>query len=189
MKLKSEMIAAGLAMTIVGLLLSSVASADCGNMGRPKIRPSIGQDPSGQNESVGADAIVGFWKVKFLSESNSGIPDGTVLDAALAQWHSDGTEIMNSSRAPETQSFCLGVWTKTRPLHYRLSHFAISWANGALLGPANIREDVALSQDHNSFTGTFTIDQYDHSGNLLVHLTGNIEAKRITVDTPLTDLL
>jgi hypothetical protein len=52
---------------------------------------------------------------------------------------------MNSSRDPETQSFCLGVWTKTRPFHYRLNHFAISWANGALLGPANIRKDLVLS--------------------------------------------
>jgi len=105
------------------------------------------------------------------------------------QWHSDGTEILNSSRAPETQSFCLGVWKKITPFHYRLNHFAISWANGNLLGPGNIRENVILSHDGNSFTGTFTVDQYDQAGHILVHLVGQIEGKRITVDTSVTDVL
>ena len=135
------------------------------------------------------DPIVGFWRVKLVSKDNSGIPDGAVLDAGYSQWHSDGTEILNSSRPPETQSFCLGVWKKVGPFHYKLNHFAISWANGNLLGPANIREDIVLSHDGNSFTGTFTIDQYDQAGNTLVHLVGQIEAKRITVDTPVTDVL
>jgi hypothetical protein len=30
-----------------------------------------------------------------------------VIDAGFAQWHSDGTEIMNS-HAPATSNFCLG---------------------------------------------------------------------------------
>ena len=135
------------------------------------------------------DPIVGFWKVKLVSKGNAGIPDDVVLDAGYSQWHSDGTEILNSSREPETQSFCLGVWNKIGHSHYKLNHFAISWANGALLGPANIREDVTLSHDGNTFTGTFTIDQYDQAGNLLVHLVGQIEAKRITVDTSVIDVL
>ena len=62
-----------------------------------------------------ASPIVGFWKVKFISEGNSGIPDGTVIDNGFAQWHSDGTEILNSSRPPATSSFCLGVWQKSGP--------------------------------------------------------------------------
>jgi hypothetical protein len=40
--------------------------------------------------------IVGFWKVEFV------LDDGTVIDNGFAQWHSDGTEIMNSSRDPRT---------------------------------------------------------------------------------------
>jgi hypothetical protein len=35
------------------------------------------------------DRIVGFWKVKFFSEGNPGIPDGTVIDNAFVQWHSE----------------------------------------------------------------------------------------------------
>lgn len=62
--------------------------------------------------------IVGFWKASFVSEGSTGIPDGTVVDSPFVQWHSDGTEIMNSTRAPVTQSFCLGVWHKTGKLTY-----------------------------------------------------------------------
>ena len=55
-------------------------------------------------------SIVGLWQVTFTSKGTSGIPDGTVVDAGYATWHSDGTEIMNSGRPPITGSFCMGVW-------------------------------------------------------------------------------
>ena len=99
-------------------------------------------------------------------------------------------QILNSSRAPATQSFCLGVWEKTGSSMYKLNHFPLSWnPDGTLLGPANIREEITLSPDHNSYTGTFTLDQYDPNGNNLVHLAGQVKAKRITVDTTITDVL
>jgi len=136
------------------------------------------------------DPIVGFWRVDLISEGNSGITDGTVLDAGFTQWHSDGTEILNSSRAPVTQSFCLGVWEKAGPSMYKLNHFPLSWnADGTLLGPANIREEITLSPDHNSYVGTFTLDQYDTSGNNLAHVAGQVKATRITVNTTITDVL
>jgi len=53
-------------------------------------------------------AIVGFWKVTFVAQGNPGIPDGAVIDFGYAQWHGDGTEILNSSRPPATGNFCLG---------------------------------------------------------------------------------
>jgi len=186
MKTKSGMVIAGLAMVIVAAMLGPIASAGCGNLDKPRTVASLWQEPP---EHEGLDPIVGFWRVNLVSKGNSGIPDGTVLDAGYSQWHSDGTEILNSSRAPETQSFCLGVWKKIGHSHYKLNHFALSWANGNLVGPANIREDVILNHDGNSFTGTFTLDQYDQAGNILVHLVGQIEAKRITVDTSVTDVL
>jgi hypothetical protein len=136
------------------------------------------------------DRIVGFWNVKFLSEGNPGIPDGTVIDNAFVQWHSDGTEIMNSSRPPATSNFCLGVWQKSRPFSYELNHFALSSdPSGNLVGPARIREDVTLNQKADRYDGTFTIDQYDVSGNLLVHVAGRITATRITVDTAVGQVL
>ena len=45
--------------------------------------------------------MVGTWKEHWISEGNEGIPDGTEIDAAYAQWHSDGTEInVSGLRAP-----------------------------------------------------------------------------------------
>ena len=133
--------------------------------------------------------IVGFWKVKFVSQGTPGIPDGTTIDNGFAQWHDDGTEIMNSSRVPATGNFCLGVWQKNGS-SYDLNHFALSYdPAGNFIGPARIREHVTLSQRADQYEVTFTIDQYDPSGNSLAHITGQVTAKRIDVDTPIGDVL
>ena len=145
--------------------------------------------PSTQVAPVGAP-IVGFWHVKFISKGTGFIPDGTVVDMGFSQWHSDGTEILNSSRPPATSNFCLGVWAKTGPSTYKLNHFALSSdLNGNMIGPANIREDVTLDAHGTGYSGTFSISQYDTSGNLLVQIVGEVVATRITVDTKLSDLL
>jgi len=39
-------------------------------------------------------------------------------------------------------------------------------------GPANIRENVTLSADGNSYSGSFSIDQYDTQLNLKAHIIG-----------------
>lgn len=131
------------------------------------------------------DPIVGFWKVTFTARGNAEIPDGAPIDQAYVQWHSDHTEIMNSSRPPVTSSFCLGVWKRVGHSRYSLNHFAISWdPNSNPVGPANIREYVVLGNDGKSFTGSFTIDQYDQSGNVLVHIQGDLAGSRISVNTP-----
>jgi len=130
---------------------------------------------------------VGFWHVKFVSKGSAGIPDGAEVDAGYSQWHSDGTEIMNSAgRSPITSNFCLGVWTKVGERKYKLNHFATAWdpTGSTLIGPANIQEEVTLSADGCKFSGTFTIDQYTEAGNRLAHVVGDITGTRITVDTP-----
>jgi hypothetical protein len=139
-----------------------------------------------RDENSDAD-IVGLWKIRLLAKNNSGIPDGTLIDAGYATWHNDGTEIMNSGRAPLTGSFCMGVWKRTGPSTYKLNHFALSWSDlntgNALVGPTNIREQITLDHNGNTFTGTFTIDQFDQSGTkLLGHVAGTITGVRITAD-------
>jgi hypothetical protein len=130
--------------------------------------------------------IVGLWKVKFTSKGNTGIgiPDGAPIDDGYATWHSDGTEIMNSGRVPKTGSFCMGVWKQTGRSSYKLNHFALSWdpTGTTLIGPANIREEIVLDGNEKSYSGTFTIDQYDTEGHLLVHISGVVSAQRITAD-------
>ena len=117
--------------------------------------------PGAATGSASRSADASDWR------ESAGIPDGTVLDAGLTQYHSDGTEIINSERPP-SGSFCLGVWENVGSSKYKLNHFPIVFnADGTFLGPAHLRENVTLSRDHNSFTGTFSLGQYDTDGNLL----------------------
>ena len=190
-------ITAALAVALVGVVLTAAANAACGDVSKPStsLQPQSWQEMGVGSASLlqvseNADAIVGFWQVTLTAKGNPGPPDGTVIDKGFSQWHSDGTEILNSSRPPVTQSFCLGVWKRVSPGHYKLNHFPISWdQNSNFVGVANLREDIFLSRDGKSFTGTFTIDQYDQLGNTLAHLIGVVSATRITVDTPASSVL
>jgi hypothetical protein len=130
-------------------------------------------------------AVVGMWHFTFtsLGNANLGIPDGAVMDAGFQTWHSDGTEITNSSRPPITQSFCTGVWDYDGR-SYRLNHYALSWdpTGTQLIGPTNIRERVSVDTTGNAISGHFSIDQYAQDGTtVLVHLDGLIDGKRVTV--------
>jgi hypothetical protein len=184
---------------LVGMCFVSKASAQCASVlssnvesiqpqlleGQPQFMPASFLELGSQN-----DGIVGFWKVKFIAEGNAGIPDGTVLDNAFVQWHSDGTEMMNSSRAPVTQSFCMGVWQKTGKSSYELNHFALTFdTSNNFVGPAQVQEDVTLDKKADQYTGTFKTDFYDPSGNVIVEVVGNITAIRITVNTTIQQVL
>jgi len=194
-------IAGSFLFTSLGTAFVPNAAAECGHSERQRAsrqQPWRGQlqfQPASlllvsDDDHDSDNGIVGFWRVKFVSKDNPGIPDDTVIDAGFAQWHSDGTEIMNSSRPPATSNFCLGVWRRTGRSTYRLNHFALSSdLSGKLIGPARIREVVNLDQTRDRYEGTFTIDQYDVSGNLLAHIAGQVIATRITVDTPVEDVL
>jgi len=194
-------IAGSFLITSLGTTFISKAAAECGHSERQRaprqqsLRGQLQFRPASlllisDDDHESDNGIVGFWRVKFVSKDNPGIPDDTVIDAGFAQWHGDGTEIMNSSRPPATSNFCLGVWRRTGRSTYRLNHFALSSdLNGKLIGPARIREVVTLDQTRDRYEGTFTIDQYDVSGNLLAHIAGQVIATRITVDTPVEDVL
>jgi hypothetical protein len=191
-----------LAIVVLGLASASAASAQCALPGwnkmgaiRPQSWRSTGELSSGRVvlasavEGPGA-RIVGFWKVKFVSKGTPGIPDDAVIDNGFAQWHADGTEIMNSSRVPATGNFCMGVFEMSGPGSYDLNHFGLSFdPAGNFIGPARIREHVTLNQAADEYEGTFTIDQYDATGNPIVHIQGDVTGKRITVATPVADVL
>jgi hypothetical protein len=195
----SKVAAATLGLLVCATVFIQTARADCGSYTitgqrpipalaqRPLLRPAAFRLAAlgvAARDDDNDAAIVGMWKVQFVSEGTNGIPDGTMIDSAYAQWHSDGTEIMNSGRPPITSSFCLGVWKKTGESTYKLNHFALSWdpSGTVFVGPANIRENVTLNAQGNSFSGTFTIDQFDTNGNTLAHIVGKINAQRVTAD-------
>jgi hypothetical protein len=141
-----------------------------------------------------------MWHVVFTAHKVNGdpVPDpGMEIDNSIVVWHSDGTEIMNSSRPAQDGNFCLGVWKKTGKLKYYLNH--IPWRGndptggpggiGNPLGGTQITEQVTLSPDGNSYSGYFTLTAYDTSGNIEVSFTGTLAATRVTTATKITDLL
>lgn len=120
---------ATIALLVMGTALVSRAHAQCAGLlsdntvlMQPQLWEGDGQFINASFAERGSEAshIVGFWKAQFVSEGSNGIPDGTVVDSPFVQWHEDGTEIMNSTRAPVTQSFCMGIWHKTRKFTYEL---------------------------------------------------------------------
>jgi hypothetical protein len=178
-----------LSLLLAGALLTATAVAQCPGVPAPKAKLhrqswQPGNDSASLKlaSSTTTDPMVGFWRVQFLSGTE-------VIDQTTSQWHSDGTEIMNSSRNPESQSFCLGVWENVGGSTYKLNHYGISWdqatSTTSPLGLANIRETVTLAKDGQSFSGTFIINQYDENGNLLMNISGTLTGYRIDVTTNL----
>ena len=213
MKTMLRKMAVALGLVLIGTILSAKASAEClsylpGHKAGAVVSPQSWSGAEFSSASLvlasehdSNDAIVGFWKVTFTAEGNGkeGPQDDTPIDSGYVQWHSDGTEIMNSGRPPQNGDICLGVWEKTGRSRYKLNHFA----NGNVIdpndptvigppgGPTQIVEDIILSRDGNHYTGMFTLDAYDTPANgnkLLAHIIGVITATRITVHTPVTSV-
>jgi len=180
----------------MGLALAAQqASAACGMSDPGAMRPMayLSDGSSGALLKTGyfpawygpyrTSAITGLWKFTFTSDgTHPGPPAGAPVDAGFVTWHDDGTEIMNSGRAPASGSFCMGVWKQVGPRTYKLNHWALSWIpayipgvteswpggdpNGAFqpAGPTNIQETVTLSRDGNTYTGSFTLTNYVYDG-------------------------
>jgi hypothetical protein len=195
-----------LGIVLIGTLLSGNAFAGCGDSAKSKpgasLLPQSWDGLSGSFLPVSAssseDRIVGMWHVTFTAEGNElGPADGTPIDNSLVVWHSDHTEIMASSRPAQDGDICMGIWQKTGKSKYKMNHLA--WfANDAANAPSGIGnpagqtrllEEVTLDPDGKHYTGTFTVDAYDLSGNPVAHVVGTIVATRVTVDTKVSDLL
>jgi hypothetical protein len=91
----------------------------------------------------------------------------------------------------------MGVWQKTGKRKYKLNH--VPWLNndtanapsgiGNPTGPVRRVEEVTVSPDHKHYTGTFTLEAYDLSGNRIAHITGVLSGTRIPMDTTVPELL
>jgi hypothetical protein len=169
--------------------------------------------PSWDEENPFVAPIVGLWTFKYISEGNAktyGIPDGAEVDAGVTTWYADGNEITYSGvRNPTVGAFCAGVWKRTGEETYVLNHIGLSWnplaapisppqapgpagpgnpggGPGAPGGPAFIKQYITLSKDHQSYSGTFTINQLEVDGKTSIFPTpikGKITAVRLTVDS------
>lgn len=127
----------------------------------PQMRTIAFGDDDGDRAS-----IVGMWKIQFILPGAGPMGKDLVIDDGFATWHSDGTELMNSSRPPVTGSFCMGVWKQTGRRTFSLNHWALSWDidGTTFVGPTNITQVVTVFNDGDSYKGTFQITQYDKTG-------------------------
>jgi hypothetical protein len=173
------------AVVFVGLgaiAYASGAYAACGDVALQSQAAWQGLgNPSGlfhqaSQDSPGNHSIVGMWSFRMTS-------GGQTADFGYQQWHSDGTELMNSGgRAPATENFCMGVWRQVSPSRYHLNHFALSYdpSSGSLNARVNIKEDVTIDPSGTSYSGSFTLDVYDPSGTTAVaHQSGQVTAQRV----------
>ena len=207
MKVTHRTVTTTLSAAVVGMLLVPAASA-CAMAEQPAAPFAVGQlmhDSGNPLESVTSaslardlgsaataksPSIVGMWSFQFISLGNTtrnpSIPDGTQINFGYTQFHSDETEILNAgARSPAQENFCLGVWQKTGNATYQVNHFALNYdaATGTLLGRIIVIETITVSPGGTALSGTFAETVFDTKGNETDHLTGQVTAQRITVDT------
>ena len=104
-------------------------------------------------------AIVGLWHVVFTQDPQYG---GKLSDDSYVEWHSDGTEIMNSG-THGSGAFCMGVWAKTGDSTYTLNHAALDYSATHGITPDAIliiHEQVTVEKGGMHYTGRYTIDLY-----------------------------
>ncbi|HEX3844445.1 MAG TPA: hypothetical protein VHV80_08800 [Steroidobacteraceae bacterium] len=190
-------------VTFTGLILATgqaMAACGMGGIGHAGAKPMAYRSDDGGSlfrtsflEPFYTSPITGLWKFVFTAKGDTGshapsnalpLPDGALVDAGFVTWHDDGTELMNSGRAPSSGSFCMGVWKQVGSRTYKLNHWALSWipdyqpgvtnswsqlpggTDEALhaFGPTNIQETVSLTGGNNGYTGTFRLTQYVNDG-------------------------
>jgi hypothetical protein len=166
-------------------LTASAAWAGCGDQPNPapaawRSAPAGDMDARLIRVNNGAPSMIGLWYEQFFV-------GGSLFDFGYTQWHSDGTELLNSgARSPASQNYCLGVWEQTGPFSYHLNHFALSYdpGTGKINARVNIKEDVQVDQKGQTFTGSFTIDVFapDGSGPPARVAAGNVTGKRLTAN-------
>lgn len=142
------------------------------------------------NAMTNTASIVGLWKLQLTSMGNTThnppIPDGASIDFGYTEWHSDGTEMLNSgAHTPASENFCMGTWVRSGYFTYELNHFALSYdpTSGNLMAVVNIHENITLDPSGNEYAGTFTITAFNPMTSVQVDkIVGNVSATRVTVD-------
>ena len=158
--------------------LAVAAPAAWAGCGSPAVQPASYPLPNGAQlipANLGAQGVVGLWAVQFTVGGNP-------FDFGYAEWHSDGTEIMNSgSRPPATENFCMGVWRQSGPNTYHLKHYALSYTTAGVMDHrVIITEDVTIDATGNGFSGPASYDIYDPSGvTLQAHVPAAVTGHRI----------
>ena len=119
-----------------------------------------------------------MWRVHYYE-------GGQEVFKSFEQWHSDGQEFESSNEGLGV--LCQGTWQAVGHSGVQLFHtwWGFDPATGALDGYWRENQTLTVSQDRQSYDGTFLVRQYDLNGNRLAELTGTVHADRLTVNTPL----
>lgn len=201
--MKRAMLKATAIVSFTGLILAAgqaMAGCGMGEIGAAGAKPMAYRDDGGGGllrasflQPYYTAPITGLWKFVFTAKGDTGanapanalpLPDGAPVDAGFVTWHDDGTELMNSGRAPASGSFCMGVWKQVGSRTYKLNHWALSWIPdyqpgvtnswsqlpGGIdeafhaFGPTNIQETITLTGANKGYQGTFRLTQYVNDG-------------------------
>jgi hypothetical protein len=116
-------------------------------------------------------SIVGLWRVHY---------SGDFVFDSFDQWFTGGLEWESANLGLGV--LCQGTWKQMS--HRMVKLFHVNWnydANGALIGYSYEIQINTVSQDGNSYQGTYDFRDYDLNGNLLSEETGTVSATRLSV--------
>jgi hypothetical protein len=117
--------------------------------------------------------IVGLWQVVYHGDFE-GVE-------AFNQWHADGLEWESSNEGLGV--LCQGVWEPSGRFGVRQYHtwWAFDPDTGQLNGVYKENQRLTVSQDGQSYAGTFLVRSYDLNGNRTGEFRGTVNATRLTV--------
>jgi len=116
-------------------------------------------------------SIVGLWRVHY---------SGDLVFDSFDQWFVGGLEWESANLGLGV--LCQGTWKQMSQRTVKLFH--VNWnydASGALAGYSYEIQINTVSQDGNSYQGTYDIKDYDVNGNSLSEETGTVSATRLSV--------
>ena len=119
-------------------------------------------------------SIVGLWHDVHTAS------DGTLFLEGYDSWNRTGTENELGNLPPATGALCVGVWKQRGKMVDLLAH--VAWLydlNNNFIGTLDITQQNKVSEDGNTYTGTFDAKFYDPSGNQFQEVTGTTAAERI----------
>jgi hypothetical protein len=168
------------------VVVPTFAKAACGRFGVTGVKDAIKLPATAHADfdfppAFGSPTIVGLWHVMYTAA------DQSTFNNTFDTWHADGTEFESAYLAPAGGDVCVGVWRQTGLRNIKLHHvgwlFNPSTPTATATNTFTLDEEIAVSRDGHSYSGTFTFKIWNLDGTPTpVEVTGTIAATRITVD-------
>jgi hypothetical protein len=177
------------AQCLAGAHSSSTFAPEVGNLQQPSVQDEedfsdqagLPETPDHERHSSNV-AVLGLWKAVYFA-------GGVLNDVGFEHFNAGGTELINDVGALDGGSnFCIGAWKRVGPQRYDIVHpfFIFDNSGKKATGLIIVKEDIVVTRDGNRFSGTWTQDTYDLSGNLIpgFHFDGPVRGTRIAPGLP-----